>query len=177
MRPGLDIERIADSLLRSMPGMQRVAALQATGEFRVAGPIPDRALLVCYEPPGVQGWDFQMTLERSTGEAVAAQPTPYPILGYHWCDIYAVGLAWLVPESAWPHGVREFKVTRRQINELLPDGAVQPHPLMPGQPLPESLRGYYRLPAAGQSVLTGSEPRVLEQLRTWVAMGWRVRDL
>lgn len=177
MRTGLDIERIADSLLRSMPGMRRVAAFQATGEFRVAGSLPARTILVCYEPPGVKGWNFQMTPEETNGEVIVVRPTPYPVLGYHWCDIYAVGLAWLMPESEWPGGVREFKVTRRQIRALLPGGEVQPHPLMPGQPLPEAMQGYYRVPAAGQGVVTGSEPRVLEQLGTWVAMGWRVRDL
>jgi hypothetical protein len=135
-------------------------------------------MLVCYEPPGVRAWDYRVTLEESTiSGRIVARSTPYPVLGHLWRDLYAIGLSWLMPESKWPDGALEFKVTRRQIRGLLPGGDVQPYPLAPGRPLPEAMQGYYRMPATYQGVTTGPELRVLEQLGVWVAMGWRIRGL
>src|SRR4051794_37889958 len=95
----LDIEQIADHLLRSMPELRRVATMPDTGEFRLAGTLPDRALLICYQPAGDPRWDYRMYLEDVAGASVVARPTPYPLYGGHWWDVYAVGLTWLVPES------------------------------------------------------------------------------
>jgi hypothetical protein len=175
MRPDLDIELIADGLLSTMPGMRLVRTVQSTGEFRVAGSIPDRSILVCHEPAGVDRyWELEVTLEVGLSTGPVSFPTPYRLLASGRCQLYAIALSWLAPGSEWPHGEARYKVTAKQIRGTTHDGLPWIVPLDLWQPLPNEYRGLYQMPQVFQGVVSSPEDRVKELLLTWIGMGWRV---
>ena len=175
MRPDVDIGAVAEGPVSRMPGVRLVGTDQEALRFRLAGPFTGRSLLVEYRPPRHPSYDYLVTLEEDDGSGPREVPTP-PLLASSWLGLYDYALGWLVPPEDWPGPTVEVKVTKRMA-QVLPIGQGMRCLLDLSGPLPDDLQGYYRRPGQDRGVMTAPEARVLEQLRAWVAMGWRVRGL
>lgn len=175
MRPDVDIEAVAGGPVSRMPTVRLVGTDQQALSFRLAGPIAGRSVLVGYRSARHPHFDYHVVLEEDDGSGPREVQTP-PLLASSWLGLYDYALGWLVPPEDWPGPAVEVKVTKRMAR-VLPIGQGMRCLLDLSGPLPDDLQGYYRRPGQDRGVMTAPEARVLEQLRAWAAMGWRVRGL